>query len=286
MEKFENGEDGVYNLFSEERNCLLTPKITITDKDIEEVPGLKELRAAIESIEEQAKRATGKRKYLLKRDAIDMRKTQYILKSSYRNPITVMPTPSSQGRSQIDLQERKWIDENGEPQSAGLVSLFNPDHVAAILSHYNGLKIQVKGRHWDDFYYLMQDFDKTVEKALINFPIYQRIMQLKINNIQNAEIQEILEKEFNTKYSTVYISSLWCNKIPKLIAETAKEEYLIWYYTYEKPEGAKWKTCSCCGQRKLAHNRFFSKNKSAKDGYYSLCKMCRNKKNKGEEKCK
>ena len=60
-----------------------------------------------------------------------------------------------------------------------------------------------------------------------------------------------------------YLSSLWRNKIPKLLAEQAKEDYLIWYYTYQ--EYGKWKKCSKCGQIKLAHNRFFSKNNTSKD---------------------
>ena len=32
------------------------------------------------------------------------------------------------------------------------------------------------------------------------------------------------------------------------------------------------------GAIKLAHNKFFSKNSSSKDGFYSICKSCRNKK--------
>nr|DAL81174.1 MAG TPA: Stc1 domain [Bacteriophage sp.] len=38
------------------------------------------------------------------------------------------------------------------------------------------------------------------------------------------------------------------------------------------------KKCSKCGQLKPAHNQFFSKNKTSKDGLYSICKRCRNKK--------
>jgi len=41
-----------------------------------------------------------------------------------------------------------------------------------------------------------------------------------------------------------------------------------------------YKKCSRCGQIKLAHNKYFSKNKTSKDGFYSICKACRNAKTK------
>ena len=64
-----------------------------------------------------------------------------------------------------------------------------------------------------------------------------------------------------------------------MIAETATKNYLLWYYTNK--EKGEWKRCSKCGQIKLAHNIFYSKNTSSKDGFYSICKDCRNeKKNK------
>jgi len=78
------------------------------------------------------------------------------------------------------------------------------------------------------------------------------------------------------------LSRLWRKKIPKTIADTAKKEWLIWHYTFE--EKGKWKRCSKCHEIKLAHPYFFTKNKTSKDGWYSLCKDCRNK--KGQKKIK
>ena len=277
-EKFENGEDGLYNLIKNDKNILFTQKYSITDTDLARIPGLRQLKEAIDDIEQESKRAAGKRKYLLKKQLIEMRRDQYVLKNAFAQ--TMAPTASPAGLNKIDLDEKRYIDENGEPQSTGLISFFNEKHISAILCNYNGLKIETKGRFWDDFYYLMEAFDILMKKALAQYPLYMDIVKLKFKGKQNIEIQKALEKKHNVWHSVEYISSLWRNKIPKLIAEKAKVDFLIWYYTYEHPEEAVWKKCSCCGQLKLAHNKFFSKNKTSKDGYYSLCKECRNAKNK------
>ena len=54
--KFENGEDGVYNLFTEDKNIIFTPKISITEEDLAEIPALRELRAAIEQVQDISRR--------------------------------------------------------------------------------------------------------------------------------------------------------------------------------------------------------------------------------------
>jgi hypothetical protein len=106
--------------------------------------------------------------------------------------------------------------------------------------------------------------------------MYYDILIYKIDGMKNVDIQKRIEENYGIKHTVEYISSLWRKKIPKLIAEAAQEEYLTWYYTFK--EKGQWKRCSRCGQIKLAHNRFFSKNKTSKDGFYSICKECRNKK--------
>ena len=110
------------------------------------------------------------------------------------------------------------------------------------------------------------------------YPLYEKIVECKIDGLQNIQIQEILQTEFGIKHSLEYISSLWRKKIPKLIASAAEDEYLDWYY--QEVERGKYKRCSRCGEIKLAHNKYVSKNKTSKDGFYSICKKCRNSKAK------
>ena len=47
--QLENGEDGVYNLIKNDKNIIFQPKVSITKKDLEEIPPLRQLRDAIES---------------------------------------------------------------------------------------------------------------------------------------------------------------------------------------------------------------------------------------------
>ena len=274
-EKFENGEDGIYGLITNDKNIIFQHKQEITPEDIETIPGLKELRAAMQEIEEAGKVATGKQKFLLKKQLIEMRKDQYILKNSFKPPIKLMPS-SIKGINKIDLSETRYLDENGVPQSTGLISFFNPQHISAILCNYNALKIETRGKYQNDFYYLLNDFDVLLQKALKDYPMYLALVQFKINKKSSADVQKMLLEKFGISHSIQYISALWRNKIPKIIAEYAQQEFLIWYY--ETQEQGPMKRCACCKQLKPANNKFFSHNKTAKDGWYAWCKVCRNTK--------
>lgn len=273
--QLENGEDGIYNMIANDKNIIFMPKVTITEEDIKEIPGLKDLRDAIDSVEKQFKAATGKRKFLLKKQLIEMRQDQYVLKSAYRQPMYMMNVTKSFSKLQLD--GKITITEDGQVKSTELVSLFDQKHISALLCNYSKLKEDAWGKFSSDSYYLMEDLDNLIERTLKDkYPLYYDLLIYKIDGKQNIEIQELLNKKHGIKHSVEYISSLWRNKIPKLLAEQAQEDYLIWYYTMQ--ERGKWKRCSRCGEVKLAHKRFFSKNKTSKDGFYSICKCCRNKK--------
>ena len=279
VSKFENGEDGLYNLINEDKNVILTPKVSITEKDIEEIQPLKQLKDAIEIVREQEKKATGKRKYLLKKQIIEMCQNQYTIKGEYKPVMYGSNVIKSFCKS--DLSDHITINEEGEPVNTGLVSFFEPKHLSALLCNYSALKEDAYGNFMNDAYYLMEDLDNLIERTLKdNYPLYYDLLIYKIDGKQNVEIQMLLEMTYGIRHSVEYISSLWRNKIPKLLAEQAKKDYLNWYYT--NVEYGKWKKCSRCGQIKLANNKFFSKNKTSKDGFYSICKDCRNSKNKNK----
>ena len=279
--KFENGQDGIYNIIANDKNIIFTPKISITQEDLQQIPGLKELKQVIKQTEKEILKASGKRKYFLKKQLIQMRQDQYVIKNSYKQPIYCLNAVKN--FNIITFNEKIQVSHNGDTiKDNSIISFMNPKHVSALLCNYSKLKEQCYGRFYTDGYFLMEDLDAAIERALHDKPLYRDLLIYKIDGKQNIQIQKILKEKYNIKHSVEYISSLWRNKIPKIIAEQAVKDYLDWYY--RERERGQWKTCTRCKQTKLANNIFFSKNSSSKDGFYSICKNCRNQKNKKHKK--
>lgn len=282
VSKLQNGADGIYSFMTGgDKNIYLVPKIQITEKDKETVPGLKELIEQIKRLEKQQKKAKGRKKYLLTKQLIEARQQQYVLKSTYKPPI--FGSKIVRTISKIEFNENITINEKGEPVSDGLISFFNPEHISHLLCNYSDIKQDSWGNFQNDLYYLMQDFDDLVDKALKEkYPVFYLIVILKIDGLTNKEILKQIKEKYDMVYSIQYLSKIWRKKIPKIITETAKKDWLVWHYTFE--EKGQWKRCSKCHEIKLAHSYFFTKNRTSKDGWYSLCKDCRNKKGQNQIK--
>ena len=275
VSQMENGEDGIYNIITNDKNMIRFPKRRISEEDRETVPGLKEIGEAIEAAEAAFQKASGKARYYLKKQIIDMRYDQYILRTAYQKPVRLNKFAKS--IIKFNLDEHISIAEDGSVVSDGLVSLFNPKHIKALLCNYSDLKMETWDKFESDMKWLLIDLENLVEKTLKDdYPLYYDLLIYKIDGKQNVEIQQLLLEKHGIKHSLEYISALWCNKIPKLLAETASKDWLYWHYT-EEVKG-KWKRCSRCKEIKPAHNYFFSKNNTSKDHFYSIFKECRSKK--------
>ena len=91
VSQLENGEDGIYNLIAENgKNTILQPKVTITKKDLEEIPFLQQLRESIELWEAMLKKASGREAFIIKRTLIEMRKDQYVIKNARTCPSSAL----------------------------------------------------------------------------------------------------------------------------------------------------------------------------------------------------
>ena len=233
------------------------------------------MREAISYWEQKLKTSEGRDKFIIKKTIIELRKDQYVIKNAYRKPI--VPTKLIRSRNFLPMDSDFTFDEEGYVIPSG-VSFIDPKVVSTILCNYSGLKESAWGEFEKDIWCIMHDFDILADKALKDYPLYERIVTFKIDGAQNINIQQDLIENFDVKHSLEYISSLWRNKIPNIIASAAEDEIL--YNHYLNKEKGKYKRCSRCGEIKLAHNKYFSKNKTSKDGFYSICKCCRNSKGK------
>lgn len=273
--QMQGGEDGLYGIMREDKNHLLTPKISITPEDIASIPPLAQLRRTIEDWEKALKRASGRDVYIIKKALIEMRKDQYLIKQAYRRPIIPQKVFGT-SYSYIPLEDTSYLDSASGAVIVQGISFMDIKVVRALLAEYS----KIKEDSYDDFradaWYLIQDFDSLVESALAaDYPYYYSLVIYKIDKKTNEEISKLLDKEYGIHHTPEYISSLWQNKIPKLIVAKATEDFLI--YEYNKLR-LPVKKCNRCGQTKPANNIFFSRNMGSKDHLYSICKECRNRK--------
>lgn len=276
-----NGEDGLYAMMIDDKNTLLDHRQPITEEDVANIPGIKENLEVIEMLKKQFKSAEGKRRFILKQQIISKYQEIYLQKSSYLSIASKMRVNSQlKSMAHMPLDENITIGEDGMPHSDGVITLLRADHIAFLLKYYSKLK----GECWEDLnsdmHFLLLDLENLVDKTLLpNNEVLYDLLIWEIDGLTGAEIVRQMERKYGIIHSEQYFSTLWCKRIPRLLAEQAQKDYLIWYYTFQKPEEAQWKVCKTCGRKQLAHPLFFHKNTS-KDGYYSKCRNCRSKKGK------
>lgn len=283
VSNLQNGEDGLYAMIINDKDVIMDNKSPISEEDKKNIPGICENLAVIEKLKKQFSVAKGKKKYSLKRQIISKYQELYTLKSTY----TGVP-PKGKINSTLQIMAHMPIEENitlnektNMPESDGALSLLREEHIAFLLKYYQQLKQESYGDFQSDMYYMLLDLENLVTKALLpqNEVLYD-LLVWEIDGYSGAEIVEKMINKYGICHSEQYFSTLWCKKIPKLLANRAQRDWLIWYFTYAAPEKASWKICRTCGKTKLAHPLFFHKNTS-KDGFYSKCRDCRSKKKKG-----
>ena len=141
------------------------------------------MREAIIAWEKLAKKVSGKEAFIVKKALIEMRKNQYLIKNMFRKPI--VPTKLVRSKVSIPLNDNTCeFDADGYPIPAG-VSLLDPKVVSAILCNYCKLKEDSWDKFESDTWALMKDFDDVADIALKKYPIYEKIVECKIDGKSN-----------------------------------------------------------------------------------------------------
>ncbi len=278
ISSLENGEDGIYSLIANDKNQFLDHKSKITQEDLDKIPILQEYYDIIKKCEEKLKTVKGKDKYPLKKQIIEIWQSMYIIKASYcGTPMNAGPSKNQiKTMAHISIDENITINKDGIPISDNVISLLNPECVSMLLRYYSQFKQESADDFQSDMRFMLLDLENLITKALLpNHQFLYDLLILKIDGLTNKEIQEEMLRVYGENHSESYYSKVWRKQIPRLIAEEAQKEYLVWYYT--NIEKGQWKQCTKCKQIKLAHPMFFSRN-TTKDGFYSQCKDCKNSK--------
>ena len=280
VSSLENGEDGLYTMIRNDKNQILDPRDPISEEEKQNIPGMQGYMNTIQSLQKQLDKATtSSARWSLKRAIIETWQQAYILKASW-NGLSGRSKPTNQIKTLIhsSIPEDVYFDKEGYPHSRAALSLLNPTHVSFLLCYYSELKQECYDDLQSDIHFLLLDLEDLAEKALLQkYPLLYDVIIWKVDNLTNEEIQIKVNEKYGEWHTEQYYSSLWRKRIPKLIVEEAQKQYLIWYYT--NIEKGYWKKCSKCGEIKLGHPMFYSRN-TTKDHFYSQCKECKNRKKK------
>lgn len=183
--QFENGEDGIYGLITNDKNQIFEHKVEITEADLKEIPYLKKIREAISYWEKKLPTLHGRDAYTAKKAIIDLSKDQYVVKNAFRKPTITSHASHSTHPIPLDSIEEM---RDGEIYYSG-VSLLDPNVCSAILCNYSKLKASGDGNFISDTWYLLESFDAIASTALAAYPYYERLVEYKIDGLQNSEIQ-------------------------------------------------------------------------------------------------
>lgn len=89
----------------------------------------------------------------------------------------------TRSRSFIVLPDKTCrFDPDGYPIPEG-ISLLDPAVCSAILCNYSRLKQDSYDAFEGDLYYLMMSFDEIVDIALKEYPLYEKIVECKIDGL-------------------------------------------------------------------------------------------------------
>lgn len=254
-----------------DKNIIAYPKKTIKPRHLDQVPNLVDLIEGIRVLDEQIKsnEYSGMYKFRMKQQLIELRKEQYVLIDQWMQPIVFKKLDHP-----YDWAAKQYSEDT--PMRQCRIDLTNPDHIVQLFKYYGPLKQNNYSNFIGDMFYIILEYEELVEAALKPFPYLYDMYIWRIDQKSLAYVRHNLIMNYGLKYSEEYLSTIYTKKIPRLIAQAAKEKEIMFPWSKYRPHLVK--TCNRCGSTFPQHHYWWNRNKSSSDGWYSICKSCRKKK--------
>ena len=280
-----------------------------------DVPGMVELWAEIDRLQERLDMYKGKippndyvrthpmsnyQLYKFGHMLIEIRRTQYYLKDSYKPPMRCL-NPILPGKVEINFCEdtglwltpEEWCARKRNPKprdieqpdlqdapqneegkiywkiSDNKIDYENPTHVLELLNHYVDLLKHCYEHPENSTSMLLFDLERLIEEADLT-DVEQYILEQRVAHRNVFIIQQVLASE-GYPMSDLQIRTLSRTKIPKKIATTATRLRLEGEAACGLIETLE---CSKCHKKLPKDVFFFARSRDKRTGFCSQCKAC------------
>lgn len=182
----------------------------------------------------------------------------------------------SKGTTEYDINSDTWYEDhqgNIIELSKNHILLSDKNTYKGLILNYKDLKDKYQNKMNHDIWALLFVFEELLNNT--EFTQDEKfVLDMLFDNYNQKQIREKYENINLTTLTKDRISRIINNHIPNKLLNTYLNSMEDWLYTY-KIKG-KFKTCSKCGEIKLANERYFGKSPITKDGLQSVCKICDN----------
>lgn len=285
----ENGADTdliLHFLMKNNQNFKLEKKQKVEECDIEEIPELKEYKIMLDSISFKLRRISlleklyGKTKSFTDLDVLTLEdkvllkeykiKTDDLTKNFYKE--NQRQKSLLQKQSALIKEDMLYIKDCKKGTIYFKQPLADSTEIDYDMLDWNNteqvealLRIPPKGEDLqNDIVCIQNDLEQLIKDC--NFS--ERDLEI-LDMYRVGMTLEGIGKKFKITKKAV---DKYIEKIVNKIINTYNERYEDWYYL--EVEKGTYKTCSKCGEVKLANERNFAKDKSKKDGFKYQCKAC------------
>ena len=251
----------------------LNPQITIFKNDIIKYKDIRQVYHAIhlyQNIKVLAKNR--KNIFLINRAISYLRNDAKLIKKSLVGLIEPNNIITDCKEKYSFDNDTGYFDEDGNYVlvSENQLDYGNKKHIYHLIKFYSALKQENYENNQSDIKHILFFLEYLIDNAEITNR-ERDIVIWTIDGFSQDEICGLLKEKYGLNWYGDTLSRSF-DSICGKIADFYEKDYEDWFYTFVAK--GKYKTCSKCGQVKLANERYFYKREDSADGLHNICIKC------------